>query len=214
MAVFTAQSAQKFVQTQGGKRILYLAAGDHLTPSARDWAQAERIEIRLKPTDKPEQMTHLRGSELVSKTHPAINFRGMLDLLQAEILLCGSQSRGWVREQLEEILDVTRQIMRCQVLNETWQERPICGLQPQELRARSHEPQKYYGQGHFMPSCSDEPALLRLNRIRTMVRRTELSACRDIPDRTDLITVLNRLSSLLWIMMIRIKKEGVDGTGD
>ena len=213
MAVFTAQSAQKFVQMQGGKRILYLAVGDHLTPSARDWAQSEGIEIRLKPADKPEQMTHLQGSELVSKTHPAINFRGMLDLLQAELLLCGSQSQGWVREQLEDVLGVTRQIMRCQVLNEPWQEQSICGLQPQELRARSHEPQKYYGQGHFMPSCSDDPVLLRLNRMRTLVRRTELSACRDIPERTDLITVLNRLSSLLWIMMIRIKKEGAHGAG-
>jgi len=212
MAVFTAQSAQKFVQTVNGKRVLFLAAGDHLTPSARDWLQTEEIEIRVKPSDKPEHMTHLRAGELVPKTHPVIDFRGMLDLLQSELLLCGNQAQGWVKGQLEELLDVTRQIMRCQVLGEPWQEQQICGLSAEELRSRSHDPQAYYGQGHFMPSFEDDRMLLRLNRLRTLIRRTELAACRGIPERADLIRVLNRLSSLLWIMMIRLKKEASHGT--
>lgn len=212
MAVFTAQSVQKFVQTQQGKRVIYLAAGDHLTPSARDWIQNENVEVRIKPSEKPEHMTHLRGSELVPKTHPTIDFRGMLDLLQAELLLTAEQMTGWVRQQLEEILNVLRQIMRCQVLEESWKEHEICGMTAEELRVRSHHPEEYFGQGHFLPSASDGPVLLRLNRLRTLVRRTELAACRGIPERIDLIQVLNRLSSLLWIMMIRIKKESTHGT--
>jgi len=211
MAVLTAQCVQKFVQQVGEKRVLFLGKGDHLTPSARDWLKTEGVEIRIRPAEKPEQMTHLRAGELVPKTHPAIQFRGMLDYLQAELLLCMMNTQGQIGKDLREILDVTRQVMRCQVLQEPWQERTICGLTAEQLRARSHEPELYYGQGHFVPQDTDAPILLRLNRLRTLVRRTELAACHGIPERKDLIRVLNRLSSLLWIMMIRIKKEGTYG---
>ena len=36
MAVFTAESARANVRVRDGKRVFYLAEGDHLTPSARD----------------------------------------------------------------------------------------------------------------------------------------------------------------------------------
>ena len=211
MAVYTAQSVQKFLSIEQGKRVLYLDTGDRLTPSARDWLQAEGVEISLRSAKKPEQMTHLRAGELVPKTHPAIAFRGMLDQLQAELLLVTSQAPAEVRKNLQEILSVLRLIMRCHVLGEPWQERQICGLTMDQLRAYSHDPEKYCGQGHFLPEATDSYVLLQLNRLRTLVRRTELEACRGIPDREDLILVLNRLSSLFWILMIRLKKEAGHG---
>ena len=36
--------------------------------------------------EKPEHMTHLRGAELVPKTHPMIAFRGQLDTFEACVL--------------------------------------------------------------------------------------------------------------------------------
>ena len=222
MAVFTAQDVKANVRVRDGKRVFYLAEGDVLTPSARDWLQSDNVEIlsaaQAKPkfyrteegrriTEKPEHMTHLKPDVLVPKEHPRIVFRGLLDALQAEILLCGSQVQGQLRRDMAELLAATRQIMRCDVLEEPWTEKPICGLTPEELRAHSHFPQKYYDQPHFMPDFDDSPILLQLNRLRTMVRQTELAACRAFSQRKDLIQVLNRLSSLVWILMIRLKKE-------
>ena len=216
MAVYTAETARANIRVRDGKRVFYLAAGDHLTPSAADWLRGDGVEIlrgeayRTEP-GKPEHMTHLRSGVLVPKTDPRIAFRGQLDALQAEILLCGSGAGQRERADLKEILEVVRTIMRCDVLEEPFRRETICGMGEEELRVRSQEPQKYYGQPHFMPEQTDEPMLLRLNRLRTAVRETELAACRAIPDRTDLIRVLNRLSSLVWIMMIRLKKEETHG---
>lgn len=226
MAVFTARDVRANVRVRDGKRVFYLAEGDVLTPSARDWLKSDGVEIlsasQAKPkfyrteqgrrlTDKPERMTHLKPDVLVPKEHPRIVFRGLLDALQAEILLCGANTQGQLKRDMTELLAVTRQIMRCDVLEEPWTEKPICGLTPEELRAHSHFPQKYYDQPHFMPDFDDDPTLLHLNRLRTLIRQTELAACRAFTQRTDLIQVLNRLSSLVWILMIRIKKEGSHG---
>ncbi len=231
MAVFTAQAVRANLRVRDGKRVFYLGQGDRLTPSALDWLKAENIEVLsahlAKPSayttlsgdtleKKPEHMTHLQPTVLVEKTHPRIVFRGRMDSLQAEILLCGSQARAQgkpeLAENLEELLETARQIIQCDVLEKPWQERPLCGMTPEQLREHSHFPQKYYDQPHFMPDISDSPLLLRLNRLRTAVRETEISACGAFPDRTDLIRVINRMSSLVWIWMIRLKKEESRGT--
>ena len=87
----------------------------------------------------------------------------------------------------------------------------LCGLSDAELREHSHFPDKYYGQPHFLPAYTDGEAVLRLNRIRTKVRETELACCRAFADadgklrRVDILQALNRLSSLCWILMIRCK---------
>ena len=84
-------------------------------------------------------------------------------------------------------------------------------MTPEELRERSHYPEKYYGQGHFLIHYTDSPAILAVNKVRAVVRQTELAAYRAFRDenggvaRGDIILGLNRLSSLLWIMMIKLK---------
>lgn len=227
MAVFTAQSVRANLRVRDGKRVFYLGQGDHLTPAAQDWLKAEGVEVLpgylAKPaayetpegeklSEKPEHMTHLQPAVLVPKTHPRIVFRGELDSLQAEILLCGALAqRDGNRElaaDLRELLETARTIIHCEVLDEPWQEHPMCGMTDAQLRERSHFPQKYYDQPHFMPDFSDDSTLLRLNRLRTAIRRAEISACAALTERTDLIRVLNRMSSLVWIWMIRLKKEG------
>ena len=91
------------LRNREGKRVFYLAKGDQLTSSARDFLNRERIAIltaeQAKPDryrlpgggwleEKPEHMTHLNGELLVPKTHPRILFRGKMDTLEAELLLC------------------------------------------------------------------------------------------------------------------------------
>ena len=165
--------------------------------------------------EKPEHMTHLRGNLLVFKDHPRIAFRGMIDLLEGEIALCQQvcvrEGVPALAEELEEVLDFVRRFIRFDVLSEPVGEVRLCGLTPAELRARSHYPEKYYGQGHFLLHYTDSPAILAVNKVRAVVRQTELAAYRAFRDedggvaRGDILLGLNRLSSLLWIMMIRLK---------
>ena len=88
-----------------------ISADAVLTPCAQEFVRDHHIEIIRRPkygamsrskipmqngkpvfvnletgrecAEKPEEMTHLRGNLLVSKTHPRIAFRGQLDSLLA-----------------------------------------------------------------------------------------------------------------------------------
>lgn len=231
MAVFTEETARANVRVKDGRRVFYLDSRDHLTPAARDWLRRDGVEIlpaiQARPekyttlfgatlTEKPEHMTHLRPTVLVFKDHPRIAFRGMVDGLEAEILLCAKEAKGQLRGHLTEVLEFVRGLIRCDVLEEPVGEFFLCGMTPDMLREHSHFPQKYYDQPHFMPSADDSRLLLLLNRLRTQVRQTELAAYRAFRTddgavtRPDMIMALNRLSSLIWILMIRQKKEETD----
>ena len=101
--LYTEDMVRSNLRNRGGKRVFYLAKGDTLTPGARDWLRQQRVEIlsaeQAKPdcyrllngayvTEKPEHMTHLNGDSIVLKTHPRIAFRGAMDTLEGELLLC------------------------------------------------------------------------------------------------------------------------------
>jgi ethanolamine utilization cobalamin adenosyltransferase len=158
-------------------------------------------------------MTHLHGDVLVSKTHPRIAFRGAMDQLEAELILCQLHAET-VRPELGELLGLARRLIRCDVLEEAVPEGKLCGLTEAEIRAHSHRPQDFYGQPHFMPAYTDGAAVVWLNRCRCTARNAELAAVaafRDadgLPTRVDLLRALNRMSSMLYILMIRLKKEG------
>ena len=229
----TEETVRAGIRVKDGSRVYYLPEGDRLTPSARDWLRNENVRI-LRPQDappkvyttlsggtltgKPEHMTHLYGNVLVPKDHPRIAFRGMIDALEAEILLCQStaaqEKHTELLRALQEILDFVRSLIRADVLDEPVQAVRFLGLDDDGLREHSHHPEREEGQPHFLPAPDDPPILLRLNRLRTAVRQTELLACHAFsrPDgtlaRPDLVKALNRLSSLCWILMIRVKRGG------
>ena len=85
------------------------------------------------------------------------------------------------------------------------------GLTEQQQRRQSHRPQDFYGQPHFMPEPEDGPAIAALNRARCAARAAELQGVdtfsdRDgCPTRPDIVQALNRMSSMLYILMIREK---------
>ncbi|EHY0679138.1 cobalamin adenosyltransferase [Listeria monocytogenes] len=164
--------------------------------------------------EKPEHMTHLRGNLLVFKDHPQIAFRGKLDTLEAEILETQCSVAAEFKdlaEDLQEILTFVRNIVRSEVLNEQIESVHLLGMDEKELRERSHNPKKYYQMTHFMPDYTMGNAVIRLNKIRTMVRETELAAFLAFKEadysikRPDIIQALNRLSSLFWILMFRVR---------
>jgi hypothetical protein len=87
----------------------------------------------------------------------------------------------------------------------------LCGLTEQQQRRQSHRPQDFYDQPHFMPEPEDGPAIAALNRARCAARAAELQGVdtfsdRDgCPTRPDIVQALNRMSSMLYILMIREK---------
>lgn len=231
MALFTEQAVRANIRVRDGKRVFYLGSHDQLTPSARQWLSHERVEIIPAGTlpkeqtyttlfggvlhEKPEHMTHLHGNVLVFKDHPRIVFRGMLDTLEAETLLCQktAHQEGYTAlpAALQQVLDFVRRLIPCDVLNEPVGEVSFGGMTPGQLREHSHYPQKYYDTPHFMPDYTMPQTMLALNHLRTVVRRTELAAYRAFRTedgavtRDDMILALNRLSSYLWILMIQLK---------
>lgn len=213
------EDARANIRNRDGKRVFYLGKGDQLTSDARDWLCRERIEVlpadKARPDryrllsggfieEKPERFTHLFGDVLVEKTHPRIVLRGVLDILEAEILLCMLEVPKWERE-LGQILELAREIIRREVLGEPLPDGPLCGLSMEQLRSHSHRPQDFYGQPHFMPAVTDGANVLKLNKVRTIARRAELAAVAAVPDREDILRALNRMSSCIYILMIREK---------
>ena len=226
--LYTEQQAKANIRNRDGKRVFYLGKGDQLTPGARDWLSRERIEIlpaeQARPErykllsggfaeEKPEHMTHLNGDILVHKTHPRIAFRGAMDTLEAEIMLCQLALREPMKKQLQEVLDFARYLLRCDVLEERVERETLCGLTQEQLRSHSHRPQDFYGQPHFMPEATDGETILRLNRCRCAAREAELKAVAAFtdregnPTRIDLLQAMNRLSSMIYILMIKLKSQ-------
>lgn len=222
-------SVRANIRNREGRRVFFLGKGDSLTPTARDWLQAQRIEILpaeqakirqyalpdgATSEKKPEEMTHLRGNILVPKTSPIIAFRGAIDSLQAEILWAQLSVAPDMRRKLEEILLLARNILRWEVMQEPAVCQTLCGLTEEQLHQRSHLPQQYYGIAHFMPSWEDGAAILALNRVRCKVRNAELAAARAFCppeggcERGDILLLLNRMSSMIYVLMIELKAKG------
>lgn len=162
---------------------------------------------------KPEYMTHLRGMELVPKSHPGIKFRGKLDTFEALLItaILDAESTGYqeLSRDLTELLDYARQMMRADVIGEPLSQLKIRGWAPQEIRERSHYLRKYYDLDHFVPEPRHGRLLAQLNYIRTQARELELAAIdifyRDEKVvREDILQAVNRFSSLIYIFMAQL----------
>jgi ethanolamine utilization cobalamin adenosyltransferase len=219
--LYTLTAVKDNLRNRDGKRVFYLGKGDQLTSEAKDFLAAQRIEIlpaeQARPEryrllsggyveEKPEHMTHLSGDILVEKTHPRIAFRGAVDTLESELLLAILELKH-LEKPLTELLTLSRNLLRWEVLNEPAEETNLSGLTETELRSRSHFPQKYYGIPHFMPEPSDGKTILTLNKLRALVRATERAAALALPDRADILKAFNRMSSFLYILMLQEKSK-------
>lgn len=169
--------------------------------------------ISGQETIKPEYMTHLRGNTLVYKDHPRIVFRGKLDSLEADIILVQVKAEKkhlhGLYQDLEEVIRTIRMLLRCEVAGEAVGSICLQGLNEEELREHSHHPSKYYGRRHFLPTAEHGEMVGELNRLRTRTREAELASYAAFKEesgdvsRADIQKVLNRLSSLFWIMMFK-----------
>lgn len=166
--------------------------------------------------EKPEHMTHIRGTALVRKNHPRIKFRGKLDSFEALLIVtiveAGSQGYGELAADLGELLEFSRQIMSAEVREQPLPPLSFRGLSPEEIREHSHHPGKYYGVPHLFPQPVQGKLMAQLNFIRTQCRELELAALDafygdgegDMVERPDILLALNRFSSLVYIMMLQM----------
>lgn len=163
--------------------------------------------------EKPEHMTQLFGNKLVAKDHPRILFRGKLDSLQASVVLDQALIHASGKEELvqdlDDILKHLREMMRCDVLDETMAMETTIGLTHEELREHSHNPMKFYKiKAMVLPDYTMGTEYALLNQLRAQIRETEVAACEAFRvgtsyTRGDIIEELNRLSSALHIMMCK-----------
>lgn len=198
-----------------------LEKGEKLTPAATQFLTERRIRIEdynqfrgTAAASKPEHYTHLRGNVLVIKSHPVIKFRGQLDLLEANFIACINRavSDGYqeMADELNVIFLYLQEIMRAEVLNKPL---PFIGFNdwPEaEVRERSHHPEKYFGVGHSTPNPKYGAIYGEVNKLRAMVRQLEIAAVeafcaegQDRCERPDIILALNRLSSLVYIIVCK-----------
>lgn len=166
----------------------------------------------INKAGKPEELTHIKGSQLVLKTHNRIIFRGKLDSFQAELisLIIEIQRQGnkQIVDELMQILAYLRKMNRADVMDEPLEFIDFNGWSDIDIRERSHHPKQYYGIGHFTPDPSHGPVVANLNLLRTKVRELEIAAISafvnqetGISARQDITMALNRLSSLIYILM-------------
>jgi len=165
-------------------------------------------------TEKPEYMCQLYDNVLVAKSHARIYFRGKLGSIQSQLVvdqtnLAEKGVNQNLLKDLDGILAILREIMRCDVLNEGFFNDSIIGLSYKELREQSHDPMKYFKIKQMeLPSYKMGSSYALLNQLRSSVREVEVAAAvafieKKRCSRPDILEALNRLSSALHIMMCR-----------
>lgn len=169
---------------------------------------------------KPETMTHLHGRHLVHKDHLVIALRGKLDSLAAQIVaaqLVGHQDgRQRYVDDLGEVLEFVRRLLSCEYTGMRVKDFYLLGFDAEALRECSHNPVKFFGHRHMLTDYRMGPLCVTLNCLRTQAREVELAAFAAFKTeggdclRDDLVMGLNRLSSLLYIMMYKYMPEDLE----
>ena len=171
--------------------------------------------------EKKEYTTYLRGNVVVDKTDARITFRGSIDGLVASLVRLQVEAAGQGKtelvDELEEVRTKLYDVLYCEVQDKPCGDLFLWGMGSDEIRKRSHSPEKYFGLGHIRPHYTMGVLASGLNELRTESRKTELSAVRAFKngekvEREDIVTVLNRLSSAFYILTYKYLPAGYDKT--
>ena len=212
---FVTPAAKEYLADNNIELVVLNSAGTMTTTPLPEMGKFTYVDARTGEgyREKPEEMTHLRGNLLVPKTHPRIAFRGMLDVLEAEIMKVQltARDRGYfaLADDLQEVLEYTRRILAAEVKDSPLEDQTLFGLSQSQIRENSHDVKKAFGINHPIPdSKMGEPAV-SLNLLRAHVRQAELSAANAFPlkgseARPDILQHLNRLSSGVYILFCRV----------
>lgn len=212
--VFVTPAAKEYLDARGIK--IVVTDGEKTcfneTKQAKSFAPKSAF-IGTAPGEKydikPENMTHLRGNVIVPKIHPVIEFRGKMDTLQADIILVQTAASRLcmdsLAEDLQETLLFARAVLGAEVNNSPLEETRLLGFSYSELRRVSHDIKSELGlESHPVPDYTMGELPAAVNALRAKVREAELAAAAALPDRIDILTALNRLSSCMHIIFCRL----------
>ena len=200
--------------------------------------ESERVESESKKSEadskkpegesKPEYMTHLNGRKLVMKSDPIIRLRGELDsfisqLVETQLWFIGRGYTG-MSEKLNEVVIFCRTLMQAEVMEKEFQFPLVFGFDKDQLREVSHNPTKYFGVKHSFVSKKHGMSVAKLHVLRAKSREVELAAVNAFVSseghcsREDIVSALNRLSSIMYILVClekaRVEKAGPDAKGE
>lgn len=164
-------------------------------------------ETKKQLNVKPENYTHLYNNVLVEKSHPRIVLRGKLDSLLSLIIDIECQFRERHEDKLLDYLKKYQKIVHTILYSEAAEKSlefdSIFGLSSDDIRNISHHPKEYFGCDHIFVNDEMPFTVIKLNLIRTSVREVELAAYNALKnERDDLIKLLNRMSSVIYILML------------
>jgi ethanolamine utilization cobalamin adenosyltransferase len=165
--------------------------------------------------DKPEHLTHLVDNlSLVPKTHPRMDLRGKLDLLEGMLLDAQlAANDGGARDlvgELEDAVALVRRVVGAEVTGRPLGEWKLGGMDPARVRWASHHTQELYGVPFMYPSVRHGPAVAKLYLARGMAREAERALLRALPERGDLVIALNRMSSYLYVLTCKLAGDKYD----
>jgi len=155
-----------------------------------------------------EQYTNLNGREIVHKGDERIEFKGQLDSFRALLAYVRhllAEDKG-LYDNLGEVEKVCLDIMVADTGGKKLEGLKIFGYDKASLTEVSNYPEKHLGVSHFLPDGSSDLNLILLNMLRTEVRSVERCACRAFKnddDKEPIIETLNRLSSAIYILMLK-----------
>ncbi len=160
---------------------------------------------------KPEHMTSLYDNILVYKFDKRVELRGKLDCLQAEFINSCSHLEGNKEfiADLHDLVSYVRKLLICEYTNKPFDNIKLLDLDEQMLREYSHNPKKYFNSEHlFGIDLTFNKKTITLNYLRTKVREVEIFAVKTfftdgVLEREDIIKALNRLSSGVYIAMLK-----------
>ncbi len=174
------------------------------------------LESGMELKSKPDGYTHLfTNASLVKKNHPAIRFRGELDLFQAQVIeasvACHSEGLLPLVSDLKDVLAYLRAIMASEVTGKPMPRLSVGGMDAEELHRISHNTAKFLGIGWVLPDATMGPAISKLNLLRATCRHVELEADAAFGDdshltpanRDSLMHGLNRLSNALYVLVCK-----------
>lgn len=230
--VLTEEALKLFFAKNKEAKEFQIEEGAILTPSAKQYLNEKGIKLTNKlskescennvepitPTykyrgengeyflEKPESMTQLFGNILVSKSHKRIYLRGKIDSLQSKWLVLTKEfenlKNNTLQKDLKNIENFIKKILISEVMDLPFEETTILGETFDNIRSFSHNPKKYFGCAHLFDISSNFNLLtLRLNELRSFSREVELASINC--GKEDLILAFNRLSSAIYIMMLK-----------
>lgn len=167
--------------------------------------------------EKPEHMTQIHGNVLVRKDDKRIIFRGKIDSFSSKWLVVQKEFEAYESEKLnsdmESLAEFLRELLKAEVLDIQLKEVKVLGETLEKLKEISHNPQKYFGMPHlFGISAKNSLLVLKLNELRSLSRELELAGVKaflsekGIEEKSDILTALNRLSSAIYVMMLKAEK--------